>query len=114
VPTSIWKGHLTFGLVSVPVKLGRAARADKIAFRQVHEATGNRVRQTLFREPQETAPARTTGDDGVNGEEPQLALPATGASRKPSLPFPPNREPWRSAAASRQKDTNTSRAAILF
>ena len=25
--TSVWKGHLTFGLVSIPVKLHKAARA---------------------------------------------------------------------------------------
>ena len=52
--TSIWKGHLTFGLVSIPVKLCRAARAEKVAFRQVHEATGTRVRQALYREPEDS------------------------------------------------------------
>ena len=49
--TPVWKGHLSFGLVSIPVKLYRAARADKVEFRQVHEATGSRVRQALYREP---------------------------------------------------------------
>src|SRR3982750_4582604 len=48
--TSVWKGHLSFGLVSIPVKLYRAARAEKVGFRQVHEGTGTRVRQALFRE----------------------------------------------------------------
>jgi DNA end-binding protein Ku len=48
--TSVWKGHLSFGLVSIPVKLSRAARAEKVSFRQVHEATGTRVRQALWRE----------------------------------------------------------------
>ena len=52
--TSIWKGHLTFGLVSIPVKLCRAAQAEKAAFRQVHEATGTRVRQALYREPEDS------------------------------------------------------------
>ena len=33
--TSVWKGHLTFGLVTIPVKLCRAARAEKVSFRQV-------------------------------------------------------------------------------
>ena len=51
--TPVWKGHLSFGLVSIPVKLYRAARADKVEFRQVHEATGSRVRQALYREPPE-------------------------------------------------------------
>ena len=49
--TPVWKGHLTFGLVSIPVKLCRAARSEKVSFRQVHEATGTRVRQALWREP---------------------------------------------------------------
>ncbi len=39
--TTIWKGHLSFGLVSIPVQLCRAARAEKMAFRQVHEASGS-------------------------------------------------------------------------
>ncbi len=52
--TPIWKGHVTFGLVSIPVKLCRAARAEKVAFRQVHQATGTRVRQALYREPEDS------------------------------------------------------------
>jgi DNA end-binding protein Ku len=43
--TSVWRGHLTFGLVSVPVKLVKAARAEKVSFRQLHKATGTRVQQ---------------------------------------------------------------------
>ncbi|HUS08701.1 MAG TPA: Ku protein [Bryobacteraceae bacterium] len=34
--TAVWKGHLTFGLVSIPVKLYRAARPEKVSFRQLH------------------------------------------------------------------------------
>jgi DNA end-binding protein Ku len=34
--STVWKGHLTFGLVSIPVRLYRAARADKVSFRQLH------------------------------------------------------------------------------
>jgi DNA end-binding protein Ku len=33
---AVWKGHLSFGLVSIPVRLYRAARAEKIVFRQLH------------------------------------------------------------------------------
>ena len=62
--TPVWKGHLSFGLVSIPVKLYRAARADKVEFRQVHEATGSRVRQALYREPQE---------EGFERAEPKLS-----------------------------------------
>jgi DNA end-binding protein Ku len=34
--STVWKGHLSFGLVSIPMRLYRAARADKISFRQLH------------------------------------------------------------------------------
>src|SRR5206468_7872817 len=34
---SIWKGNLTFGLVSIPVELRTAVRADHISFRLLHE-----------------------------------------------------------------------------
>jgi non-homologous end joining protein Ku len=37
--TSMWKGHVTFGRAPIPVKLCRAARPEKVSFRQVHEAT---------------------------------------------------------------------------
>jgi DNA end-binding protein Ku len=33
---TVWKGHLTFGLVSIPVRLFRAARREKISFRQLY------------------------------------------------------------------------------
>ena len=33
---TVWKGHLSFGLVSIPVRLYRAARAEKVSFRQLH------------------------------------------------------------------------------
>ncbi|MEJ7609497.1 MAG: aldolase/citrate lyase family protein, partial [Bryobacteraceae bacterium] len=46
--TTLWKGHLTFGLVSIPVKLYRAARAEKVSFRQLQAGTGKRVRQARW------------------------------------------------------------------
>src|SRR5580704_15307217 len=36
MPSTVWKGQLTFGLVSIPVRLYRAARAEKVSFRQLH------------------------------------------------------------------------------
>jgi DNA end-binding protein Ku len=33
---TVWKGYLTFGLVSIPVKAYRAGRAEKINFRQLY------------------------------------------------------------------------------
>src|SRR4051794_17430161 len=33
---TVWKGHLTFGLVSIPVRLMRAARRERINLHQLH------------------------------------------------------------------------------
>jgi hypothetical protein len=88
--TSIWKGHLTFGLVSIPVKLCRAARAEKVAFRQVHEATGTRVRRALYREPEDSLDMAAT----CSGEEPRRpeisSLPGNRNVRHSDtvIPFP--------------------------
>ncbi len=65
--TSIWKGHLSFGLVSIPVKLSRAARAEKVSFRQVHEATGSRVRQALYREPEDSKDLSNEAEESDSG-----------------------------------------------
>lgn len=43
--STIWKGHLSFGLVSVPVRLVAAAREVKIAFHMVVPETGSRIQQ---------------------------------------------------------------------
>ena len=38
MPSIVWKGHLTFGLVSIPVKLHRAARKERVRLHYVHQA----------------------------------------------------------------------------
>jgi DNA end-binding protein Ku len=41
---AIWSGSITFGLVNVPVKAYSAAKKHDIAFHQVHDADGGRIR----------------------------------------------------------------------
>ena len=41
---SIWKGAVSFGLVSVPVKLYAATESHDISFRQVHAQDGGRIK----------------------------------------------------------------------
>ena len=43
--TTVWKGHLTFGLVSVPIRLYAAARPESVSFNQIHQACGSRIKQ---------------------------------------------------------------------
>jgi DNA end-binding protein Ku len=46
--SSVWKGHLTFGLVSFPVRLFSAARAVTVSFNQLHETDNSRIKQVIY------------------------------------------------------------------
>ncbi|MEG3630490.1 non-homologous end joining protein Ku [Streptomyces poriticola] len=41
---SIWNGAISFGLVSIPIKLVNATESHSIAFRQIHTEDGGRIR----------------------------------------------------------------------
>src|SRR6476659_9341881 len=61
MPSIVWKGHLTFGLVSIPVKLFRAARRERVRMNYVHRP-----------EP----------------AEPQAIAPMSGRDAEPTKPEP--------------------------
>jgi len=44
MPRSLWKGAVSFGLVTIPVKMYGATEERDIAFRQVHDADGGRIK----------------------------------------------------------------------
>ena len=67
MPASVWKGRITFGLVSIPVRLHKAARRERIRFRQVY-----RPAHVPEPEPEETG-------------EPEQIRPAAAV---PQLPRP--------------------------
>ena len=41
---SMWKGAISFGLVTIPVQLYAATEQQDIAFRQVHRDAGGRIK----------------------------------------------------------------------
>jgi DNA end-binding protein Ku len=46
--TSVWKGYLTFGLISIPIRLFSAARTERIGLNQLHNVCKTRIRMPLF------------------------------------------------------------------
>ena len=46
--SSVWKGHLTFGLVSFPVRLFSAARGETISFNLLHKQDHSRIKQVIY------------------------------------------------------------------
>jgi DNA end-binding protein Ku len=45
---SVWKGHLTFGLVSFPIRLFSAARSETISFNLLHKDDHSRIKQMTY------------------------------------------------------------------
>src|SRR5882757_6590605 len=46
--TSVWKGYLTFGLISIPIRLFSAARTERISLKQLHNVCKTRIRMPLY------------------------------------------------------------------
>ena len=45
---SVWTGYLTFGLISMPVRLFSGARGTKVSFHLLHREDNTRVKQQLY------------------------------------------------------------------
>ena len=45
MPRAIWKGAISFGLVTIPVQLFSAVSRKTVRFNQIDSQTGARVRQ---------------------------------------------------------------------
>lgn len=46
--STVWKGYVSFGLISVPIRLFAAAREQHVSFNQIHKECGTRIKQQLF------------------------------------------------------------------
>jgi DNA end-binding protein Ku len=57
--SSVWKGHITFGLVSFPVRLSVAARGETIGFNQLHKSDGSRIKQVIYCQAEDKPIPRT-------------------------------------------------------
>src|SRR6266704_4959099 len=45
---SVWSGYLTFGLISMPVRLFSGARGSRISFHMLHRDDLTRIKQQLY------------------------------------------------------------------
>jgi DNA end-binding protein Ku len=48
MPSTVWKGYLSFGLVSFPVRLFAAARAETVHFHMLHKKDLSRVKEVWY------------------------------------------------------------------
>ena len=66
MPSSIWTGAISFGLVQVPVKLVGATKSKDVSFNQLEEGTGARIR---YRKVSDKTGDEVTPDKIVRGFE---------------------------------------------
>ena len=48
MPSTLWKGHITFGLISIPIRLFSAARNEHTRFHEIHRECGTRIHHQLY------------------------------------------------------------------
>jgi len=48
MPATVWKGYISFGLVSFPVQLFAAARAETVHFHMLHQKDLSRVKEVWY------------------------------------------------------------------
>lgn len=48
MPATVWKGFISFGLVSFPVRLFSAARAERVQFHMLHKKDLSRVKEVWY------------------------------------------------------------------
>jgi DNA end-binding protein Ku len=66
VPSSIWTGAISFGLVQVPVRIVTATKNRDVSFNQLEQSTGSRIR---YKKVSDQTGEEVTADEIVKGYE---------------------------------------------
>ncbi|NGO14333.1 Ku protein [Streptomyces sp. HC44] len=83
---SIWNGAISFGLVSIPIKLVNATEHHSVSFRQIHTEDGGRIR---YRKVCELEEREVTADEiGKGYEEPDGSIIPITDDDLAALPLP--------------------------
>jgi DNA end-binding protein Ku len=113
VATTVWRGYIAFGLISIPVRLFRAARTERVKLREVHRVpplqraeTGGRRERLAEPEP-EASPQRIALRGNLPPKEPlEFKNPLQVPSLKPRTAEPEEIfEPVKRAATSQTDGT---------
>src|SRR6266849_2562475 len=87
---AIWTGTVSFGLVSVPVRLYPAVRRQDVRFHELDRLTGQRVHHQRVRSPlPDEPPARGGGVEQVVWPVVAEPPPGPAGARRPTASTPP-------------------------
>ncbi len=79
--STVWRGYITFGLISIPVRLFRAARAEKVSFRRLYREEPRQAAERPRQESFTVAPLKRV----AYGDQPLVTpmnSPGTRAARE--------------------------------
>lgn len=75
MPQAVWTGTISFGLVSIPVRLYPAVRRRDVRFHELDRLTGQRVRHQRVRSPLPSEPAPAWGSPSEPVVWPEVSEP---------------------------------------
>ncbi len=84
--STVWKGYLSFGLISVPIRLHVAARGERVGFNQIHKECNSRIKQKLYCPSCDRIVERAELVKGYEYEKGQYVL-VEDEEIKPGFPF---------------------------
>src|SRR5581483_3092547 len=86
MPSIVWKGQLTFGLISIPVRLLRAARRERVRMHYVHQEAHEPEEPESGPQlvPEETASEETPAPPPVTRLRQSLVTPTESETVRPS------------------------------
>jgi len=71
---SVWKGHVTFGLVSLPVRLFSAARSQTVSFNLLHKSDHSRIKNVVYCQAEDKAVPRSELVKGYEYEKDRYVI----------------------------------------
>jgi DNA end-binding protein Ku len=107
--STVWRGYITFALISIPVRLYRAARAEKVTFRRLdrEEPSQNtdRISRTAIGLPAGQPSKAGSGDSGQRSESRLKLVPGrTPSDAEPDVRPTPVLTPVRQASIRKESD----------
>ncbi len=75
--STVWRGYISFGLISIPVRLYRAARAERISFRRLTKQTN--AEQEVEEEPPQLSSTRSAVLSGSFQKQPAMSVRSVGS-----------------------------------
>ena len=72
--STVWKGYITFGLITIPIRLFAAARGERVSFHQIHGVCGTRIKQQTYCPHCERVVERSELVKGYEAEKDQYVI----------------------------------------